>query len=287
MTDRRSGADRLGSGASQQRRRLDTTSDPLISEAAEFVHARERRSPAWRLLGAAGRLLSRFFGPYTALAIFTGIGLAVMLVCVWAAEEIYDSLADPHDGITIIDRPILHWVQQLRTPGLNRAVTTFTSLGDILGMTVIALIITSILTLVYRRRTALLLMLITAAGSVAFTVVGKNVVGRARPPRADAVPPYEGGFSFPSGHSLNSLALYGMIAYLVLIFVRRWWLKITIVLGCLVFAVCMGLSRIHLGQHWTTDVLTAWFVAIAWIIVVITGHRIFLAVAAARHARRT
>lgn len=266
--------------------RLRYSDDPLIREAPEFVQRHERLLPGWKLLGKIGQVLGRWFGPYTALVLFTSIGLGIMLGCVAIAEEIYDSLDNPRDGITALDRPILHRMQELRTPALNRAVTVFTNLGDIVGMTVIALIITGILTIVYRRRTPLLLMLITALGSVAFTVLGKNLIGRPRPAHADAVPPYEGGFSFPSGHSLNSLALYGMIAYLVLILIRQWWLKILIVLGCLAFAACMGLSRIYLGQHWTTDVLTAWLVAIAWIIVVITGHRIFLAVAAARSRRQ-
>lgn len=266
---------------------LRSSDDPLIREAPEFVQRHERLLPGWKLLGKVGQILGRWFGPYTALILFTSIGLGIMLGCVAIAEEIYESLDNPRDGITAIDRPILAWMQELRTPGLNRAVTMFTDLGDIIGMTVIALIITGILTIAYRRRTPLLLMLITALGSVAFTVLGKNLIGRPRPPHADAVPPYEGGFSFPSGHSLNSLALYGMIAYLVLLLMRLWWFKIVIILGCLTFAAGMGLSRIYLGQHWTTDVLTAWLVAIAWIIVVITGHRIFLAVAAARRAGRT
>jgi membrane-associated phospholipid phosphatase len=63
-----------------------------------------------------------------------------------------------------------------------------------------------------------LLIAATAAGSLTLTVVGKALVGRVRPAPADAVPPYELSASFPSGHTLNAVALAGIVAYLL---VRR------------------------------------------------------------------
>ncbi len=40
----------------------------------------------------------------------------------------------------------------------------------------------------------------------------------------------------------------------------------------------MGLSRVYLGHHWLTDVLVAWSLALAWLGVVITAHRLFITV---------
>lgn len=42
------------------------------------------------------------------------------------------------------------------------------------------------------------------------------------------------------------------------------------------FAVTMGLTRVYLGHHWLTDVVVAWALALAWLAVVITAHRLFL-----------
>jgi len=145
-------------------------------------------------------------------------------------------------------------------------------------MAVLATVVTVVLALLWRSRTPLVLMVIAVAGSLSMTTVGKAVVGRARPPLADAVPPFESSPSFPSGHSLNSVVIAGLVAYLL---VRRQQRKRTRALTVAVaglFAVAMGLSRVFLGHHWLTDVLVAWTLGLAWLAVVITAHRLFLTV---------
>ena len=40
----------------------------------------------------------------------------------------------------------------------------------------------------------------------------------------------------------------------------------------------MGFSRVFLGHHWLTDMIFAWLLGLAWLALLITAHRIFLAV---------
>jgi undecaprenyl-diphosphatase len=40
----------------------------------------------------------------------------------------------------------------------------------------------------------------------------------------------------------------------------------------------MGFSRIFLGHHWLTDVVFAWLLGFAWVALLITAHRMYLAV---------
>jgi membrane-associated phospholipid phosphatase len=81
-------------------------------------------------------------------------------------------------------------------------------------MTLIAGAVTLFMVWRWRSRTPLILMIIAVAGSLTFSTVGKAIVGRPRPPLSDAVPPYERAFSFPSGHTLNTV-IAGVVAYLV------------------------------------------------------------------------
>lgn len=61
----------------------------------------------------------------------------------------------------------------------------------------------------------------------------------------------ETGFGFPSGHSMNSTAIWGTLAASL----RKTWFWIVAIL--LIFLI--GLSRLYLGMHFPTDVLAGWF----------------------------
>jgi membrane-associated phospholipid phosphatase len=127
----------------------------------------------------------------------------------------------------------------------------------------------------------------TAVGSLTLTVVGKAAVGRARPPLAEAVAPFESSYSFPSGHSLNSVALAGITAYLLVRRQGRASTRAATIALAALFALTMGLSRVYLGHHWLTDVLGAWMLGLAWLVVVITSHRLFITARRRQRGSRT
>nr|MBA3528747.1 phosphatase PAP2 family protein [Propionibacteriaceae bacterium] len=151
-------------------------------------------------------------------------------------------------------------------------------LGGPLWMSVIAGCVTAAMTLLWRSRTPLILMLIAVAGSLTMTSVGKLVVGRIRPPLSDAVPPFELSPSFPSGHTLNSTVIAGVVAYLILRRLESTVARVATVACAVGWAGAMGLSRVFLGHHWLTDVAVGWTLGLAWVAVIVTAHRLFLTV---------
>lgn len=219
----------------------------------------------------------------TVLVVTALIGAVLVMGLTVGGAEVYEAVEEG-DGIAGLDRPVLDTAVAMRTPAAARLVTAFTHLGGPIGMPIIAGALTALL--VWRRRswTPLLLMVLAVVGSLAFTAVGKGIVGRPRPPLVDAVPPYEYAFSFPSGHTLNSTVIAGMIVYLAFPLLRHRWSRVLTVVTAVVWAWAMGLSRVFLGHHWLTDVCFAWLLGLAWLALLITAHRLLLIV---HHARTT
>jgi undecaprenyl-diphosphatase len=239
-----------------------------------------RTSPGRGPLGP----LARYLSTHALLAVTAIVGGLVILGLTAASAGVYDAVAEK-DGVSGLDRPTLDHVIAMRTPLANQLLTVFTDLGGALRMTLIASAVTLLMVWRWRSPTPLILMIIAVAGSLSFTYVGKAIVGRARPPLSDAVPPYEHAFSFPSGHTLNSTVIAGMVAYLVASrLTSRLGIALCVVLA-VAWAAAMGFSRIFLGHHWLTDVIFAWFLGLAWLALLITAHRMVLAARPADSSR--
>ncbi|MFT4110017.1 phosphatase PAP2 family protein [Propionicimonas sp.] len=228
--------------------------------------------------GAASRVE---VGTGAAIGLTGLVGAVVFSLLMIASASVYEAVAED-DGVAGLDRPVLDAMIRLRTPLSETVATAFTELGTTVPMVVIGIFLISALYLTHRRRTIIVLMVVAAAGSITFTIVGKALVGRSRPPLVDAVPPYEASFSFPSGHTLNSTVVAGMLAYLVVWLAARVWQRACAVVGAALWALAMGLSRVFLGHHWLTDVVFAWLFGLAWLALLITVHQLLLR----RQARR-
>jgi undecaprenyl-diphosphatase len=232
---------------------------------------------AGRVLVPPARRLARSVSAHGVLYLTALVGLVLVGALTAVGAAVYDAVTED-DGVAALDQPALQLALRWRSPGLDRGLTAFTHLGGPTGMTIIAAVITLVMVWRWRSRTPLVLMVIAVAGSLLITVVGKNEVGRFRPPLVDAVPPYETSPSFPSGHSLTSTVIAGLIAYLILRRLSRQLARVLTVVIAAAWALAMGLSRVFLGHHWLTDVMVGWVIGLAWLGVVITAHRLYLTV---------
>lgn len=233
------------------------------------------RTRAGRTVADSWAALGRRFGALPLLLITLLIGIGIAAIATWVASEVYDAVRES-DDVAVLDRPVLDWMIAHRTPALDQGVTWWTDIAGTIGMPIVAVLFLVGLTIQRRAWTPLVLLVAASAGSLAMTIAGKDLIGRARPPLSDAVPPFEHSPSFPSGHTLNATVVVGTIVYLLLLrqsrVVTRVW---TIVVGTL-FVLSVGVSRVFLGHHWTTDVLAAWALGLAWLALVVTAHRLYL-----------
>jgi membrane-associated phospholipid phosphatase len=232
-------------------------------------------TPVGRILARVVQRIMRALGPYAALVITLLVGLALAVGLSAIAAQVYDNVSDA-DGVAGLDKPLLAFMIGIRTPWLNDAATAYTDVAGVVIMPIIAVV--TMLFLAIRRRswTPIILVIAAGGGSLLLTIAGKDLIGRARPDLADAVPPYETSPSFPSGHTLNAVAIAGILAYLLLLRQHRRVTRVLSIAVAVVFAVTIGASRVYLGHHWFTDVLAAFFLSGAWLALVITAHRLYL-----------
>ncbi|KQO64442.1 phosphatidic acid phosphatase [Curtobacterium sp. Leaf261] len=246
----------------------------------------EWRTPVGRrVAGTAHRLGSRF-GARNVLIATLAVGMVLAAFFTWLASEVYEAVLENGD-VAVLDRPVLASMLPLRSPVLDTVVTAWTDVGGTIGMPIVAVVFLVVLTVRRRSWTPLVLLVSAAAGSLLMTIAGKDLIGRARPPHSDAVPPYEHSPSFPSGHTLNATVIAGTVVYLLLLRQSTVVARVTTIVCGTVFVVTIGLSRVFLGHHWLTDVLAAWVLGLAWLSIVITAHRLFLTVTGARRVDST
>jgi len=77
-------------------------------------------------------------------------------------------------------------------------------------------------------------------------------------------------YSFPSGHSMMSVAFYGFIGYLFLHSRRDKKIRIAVILTTIVLTFLIGISRIYLGVHYASDVLAGFVLSLAYLILFVT-----------------
>jgi undecaprenyl-diphosphatase len=175
--------------------------------------------------------------------------LAVIALLAFAAlgEEVVER------ETSAIDVGVRGWVHANQSLALWRASRTLSTFGSVTPLVCVA--IAGALYLLYRRRflVALPVLVAPALGVVAYLTL-KNVFARARPSALAYA--LEGTYSFPSAHATSSSAICCTLAY---VFWREHLVNGTVALlfGVLI-PLLVGLSRIYLDVHWTTDVLGGW-----------------------------
>ncbi|MFN8076429.1 MAG: phosphatase PAP2 family protein [Kineosporiaceae bacterium] len=179
----------------------------------------------------------------------------------------WDGLARIDDGAA----DALHAVVVDR-PGAVRALKVLEVASQPWNLRVATAVICLVLWRRGRTRLAVWLGVTMAAGGVLGGTI-KLLVARARPALDDPVS-HAGGYSFPSGHALNSFLFVGCLmvaAHPVLRGGRRAAAWVTAV----VVVVVVGLDRVALGVHFVSDVVAGWVVAMALLCATVAGFQLW------------
>ena len=162
-----------------------------------------------------------------------------------------------HYGLTgSFDTAVYKFVIGFRSDSLTKVllfITKFASVKEIVFLCAVSLI-----GLFWKYYKSLFLVLNVIASTI-FNVVIKNIMMIPRPNILRLAE--ETGYSFPSGHSMASVAFYGFIIYLILSSNMNKYLKVVISSFIVILIIVIGFSRVYLGVHNASDVIAGYAIS--------------------------
>jgi membrane-associated phospholipid phosphatase len=199
---------------------------------------------------------------WMSLSLLLGLAAAIgsLVFFAWLSDEVLEGETRSFDEAT---RSAVHaWA--------SPPLTTFMQAISFMGSTEFLFGATTVATLLMIRskwKREAILFPITMIGAGLLNTTLKLSFQRTRPvPFFDLLAPRS--YSFPSGHALASFCFYAVLAAMLAARTKnRKWVRVFWVTAAVV-VLLIGLSRIYLGVHYTTDVLAGYSAALIWVLVV-------------------
>jgi undecaprenyl-diphosphatase len=180
------------------------------------------------------------------------------------------------DFVVRADQHTLNFILDHRADWISRVARLVTQVGSTWVVTVVIVVAATILLRRHRYLDAGFVA-VSSIGTAILVAIAKQIIGRPRPAvshrRVAAT-----GAAFPSGHAAQSVACYGALAVIVVIATRRTKIRWSASLGAVTIALIVGTSRVYLGVHWPSDVVSGWLLASGWLLMLI-GVRLFFSAA--------
>lgn len=189
-----------------------------------------------------------------AVAVGAAVPLTVLTAAVVSGDDTIGALdQDTAQALhrLVVERPewatILGWLSVATHPNVMRIAAA------------------AVAVLLWRRRQtrAAVWLAVTMTVGGLLAPLMKELVGRDRPVFTDPVA-VAGGYSFPSGHALNSMLFAACLVVLGHRFLRRRTAHLAVLwVGAATLVAVTGFDRIALGVHYLSDVVAGWLVALA------------------------
>ncbi len=164
------------------------------------------------------------------------------------------------------DKEVFAWIHSFRSPAMTNIVVPITELGSQWAYLILIPIITGILYYTGKNWRVSYQAFFILLSTFLLNLGIKHLISRPRPDVAiRLVEVTDGSFSYPSGHSMCALAFYGFNIYLIFKFVKKTWLRYTLIISQLLLILLIGTSRVYLGVHYPTDVIAGFAAGFVWL----------------------
>ena len=170
------------------------------------------------------------------------------------------------NSIKPFDDSIYNLLISLRSDFVDNFFKFITKFGN-----TITVITGTILLLILLKKDDKVLLLSSIISIVSTNQIIKHIIRRERPNHLRLIK--QGGFSYPSGHAMVSIALYGILIYIVNKNIKNKVLRIILSILLILLIIGIGLSRIYVGVHYPSDILSGYILAIVILILIIDHFR--------------
>jgi len=193
--------------------------------------------------------------PWRGLTLF-GIAAAATVLFVKIASELREGELDK------LDTRVAIAVHHQQNVVLDVLAISFTLIGS---SPFLIAAIASVCYWAYRRgrRSYILIVVATCVIAWVLSPLLKLFFARARPTLFEVITRPD-SYSFPSGHSMSAVVVYGALAAVVI--ALRPTAKPLAVIVAMILITCIGLSRVYLGAHWPMDVLAGWAAGVPFLV---------------------
>lgn len=162
----------------------------------------------------------------------------------------------------VIDEIMIDFVSNIRCDTLDFFMKFITSFGNTATIFVLLLVVCWLLVMMVRDKKLAFFFFVSLVGNVLVNQGIKALVRRERPINSLI---HVGGFSFPSGHAMVSMAFYGMLIYIFYKLVKNNILRRLLMVGSGLLVILIGFSRVYLGVHYFSDVMVGFAISLLYL----------------------
>lgn len=156
------------------------------------------------------------------------------------------------DMISWFDEPIYQFITKNITPNITNIFKVITFFGSTIFIIILSVICFLVFLIIKKKNCSFIVATVIIISTVLNNTI-KLIIRRPRPEvLALAV---ENSFSFPSGHTMAAVSLYGILLFIALKSNLSKKIKTIISIPLFCLPILIGISRIYLGVHFASDVL--------------------------------
>ncbi len=161
------------------------------------------------------------------------------------------------------DKTVINFICN-NNPAAIKFSTTFTNLGNT-NVIIVETIILVIILGIFRKYAYALFTAGTMIAANGYNWIIKHTIERPRPLVHHLVEAH--GYSFPSGHSVGSATLFGILIVLTILLVKNKAIKTILCLIWACFPLLIGYTRIFNHVHYPSDVVGGFLEGISFLLI--------------------